>query len=40
VLSIPTVILFADGEVQQRVVGIRPRDHFEEAFGPWLDTTA
>jgi thioredoxin 1 len=36
VLSIPTVILFADGEVQQRVVGIRPRDHFERAFEAWL----
>ena len=40
VLSIPTVILFADGEVQQRVVGIRPRDHFERAFEAWLGTTA
>jgi len=36
VLSIPTVILFADGEVQQRVVGVRPRDHFEQAFEAWL----
>ena len=39
-LSIPTVILFADGEVQQRVVGIRPRDHFERAFEAWLGATA
>lgn len=39
VLSIPTVILFAEGEVQERVVGVRPRDHFERAFGDWLGTT-
>jgi thioredoxin len=37
VLSIPTVILFADGDVQQRVVGVRPRDHFEQAFASWLN---
>jgi thioredoxin 1 len=39
VLSIPTVILFAHGEVQQRVVGVRPRDHFERAFESWLNAT-
>jgi thioredoxin 1 len=32
VLSIPTVILFADGEVQGTIVGLRPRAHFER----WL----
>ncbi len=36
VLSIPTVILFAGGDVQERVVGVRPRDHFEQAFASWL----
>jgi thioredoxin 1 len=36
VLSIPTVILFADGEPQQTLVGARPRSHFERAFAPWL----
>jgi thioredoxin 1 len=32
VLSIPTVILFAGGEVQGSVIGVRPRAHFEQ----WL----
>ncbi len=29
VLSIPTVILFADGEARGTVVGVRPLAHFE-----------
>ena len=32
VLSIPTVILFSDGEPRGAVVGVRPRAHFEQ----WL----
>jgi thioredoxin 1 len=32
VLSIPTVILFTDGEARGSVVGVRPRAHFEQ----WL----
>ena len=32
VLSIPTVILFRDGEPLGSVVGVRPRAHFEQ----WL----
>jgi len=36
VLSIPTVILFANGERQAAVVGARPRSFFEQAFGDWL----
>ena len=36
VLSIPTVILFADGDVRATVVGARPRRHFDEAFAPHL----
>ena len=36
VLSIPTVILFAEGEPQERLVGARPRSHFVRAFGSWL----
>jgi thioredoxin 1 len=32
VLSIPTVILFSDGEARGVVVGVRPRAHFEQ----WL----
>ena len=37
VLSIPTAILFADGEAQETVIGARPRSHFERAWGRWLD---
>jgi len=33
VLSIPTVILFANGERISSIVGLRPRAHFEQ----WLD---
>jgi thioredoxin 1 len=36
VLSIPTVILFANGEPQETLVGARPRSHFVKAFGSWL----
>jgi thioredoxin 1 len=33
VLSLPTVILFEDGQPQVTVVGARPRRQFEQAFG-------
>ena len=36
VLSIPTAILFADGEAQETVIGARPRSHFERAWEPWF----
>ena len=36
VLSIPTVILFAEGEAQAMVVGARPAKHFREAFAAYL----
>ena len=36
VLSIPTVILFEDGEAQETVVGARPAEHFREAFAAYL----
>jgi thioredoxin 1 len=36
VLSLPTVILFVDGEPRATVVGARPRHHFERAFEEWL----
>jgi thioredoxin 1 len=36
VLSIPTVMLFEEGERQETVVGARPRAHFEDKFGRWL----
>ncbi len=29
VLSIPTVILFSDGEARGSIVGVRPKAHFE-----------
>jgi len=40
VLSIPTVILFADGLPQEIVVGARPAKHFREAFGRYLPDEA
>ena len=40
VLSIPTVILFEDGEARETVIGARPRPHFERAFERWLATPA
>ena len=36
VLSIPTVILFTDGEPRETVHGARPKKHFEKVFGPYL----
>jgi thioredoxin 1 len=36
VLSIPTVILFAEGEARETVVGARPRGHYERAFAEYL----
>jgi len=36
VLSIPTVILFKDGEVRETIVGTRPKGHFERAFARHL----
>jgi thioredoxin 1 len=36
VLSIPTVILFADGEARETLVGARPRAHFERAFAEYI----
>lgn len=36
VLSLPTVVLFADGEERARVVGAQPRSRYAEAFGPWV----
>jgi thioredoxin 1 len=40
VLTVPTVILFADGEPRVTVLGARPPRHFREAFAPWLDGAA
>jgi thioredoxin 1 len=36
VLSLPTVILFEDGEPRSTVIGARPRSHFEREWGRWL----
>ena len=36
VLSIPTVILFENGEPQGTIVGARPRSHFEHVWERWL----
>ena len=36
VLSIPTVILFAEGEPKETLVGARPAGHFREKFQSYL----
>jgi thioredoxin 1 len=40
VLSLPSVILYADGEARATVVGARPRAHFEKAFADYLSPSA
>jgi thioredoxin 1 len=36
VLSIPTVILFAEGEPRESVFGARPKKHFEKSFSRYF----
>jgi thioredoxin 1 len=36
VLSIPTAILFEQGEPREVIVGARPRAHYERALASWL----
>jgi thioredoxin 1 len=36
VLSIPTVILFEQGEPKETVLGARARAHYERAWADWL----
>jgi thioredoxin 1 len=36
VLSLPTVILFADGEPKATVYGAQPRSRFEREFAPFI----
>ncbi len=36
VLSLPTAIVFEDGEPRDTLVGARPRKHYERALQPWL----
>ena len=37
VLSLPTVILFADGDTRATVYGAHSREHYEKAFASFLD---
>ena len=36
VLSLPTAILFADGEAQKTVAGARSKSYYEKAWASWL----
>jgi thioredoxin 1 len=36
VLSLPTVMLFAGGELRETVVGARPKKHFEKTFSAFV----
>jgi thioredoxin 1 len=36
VLSLPTVVLFRDGEPRSTVIGARSRSHYEREFAPYL----
>jgi thioredoxin 1 len=36
VMSVPTLILFVDGEARQRVSGKQPRDRIIEKFAPFI----
>jgi thioredoxin 1 len=36
ILSVPTVILFAEGEPRATIVGAQSRDHYERAFAPFI----
>jgi thioredoxin 1 len=39
VLSIPTTILFENGQPQETVIGARPRSHYEQAWARWLTSS-
>lgn len=36
VLSIPTLILFAGGEMKRRLIGATPKKKLLEEIGPWI----
>jgi thioredoxin 1 len=36
VLSLPTVMLFAGGELRETVYGARPKKHFHKTFSPYF----
>jgi thioredoxin 1 len=40
VFSIPTTILFEDGEPRETVIGARPRKYYEQAWAAWLASTS
>ena len=40
VLSIPTTILFADGEERDKLIGAYPRSRYEQAWAKWLSAPA
>jgi thioredoxin 1 len=37
VLSLPTVMLFRDGDTRVTIYGAHSRDHYQKAFRPYLD---
>jgi thioredoxin 1 len=37
ILSMPTLLVFRGGEVQQRLIGARPRRKLEAELGDWLN---
>jgi thioredoxin 1 len=37
VMSVPTLILFVNGEVRQRISGKQPRDRLVEKFSPYIE---
>ncbi len=37
VMSIPTLILFKDGEIAEKIVGARPKDDLEELLEEYLE---
>jgi thioredoxin len=39
VLSLPTVMLFRDGDTRVTVFGAHPRSHYEKAFAAWIAST-
>jgi len=40
ILSIPAVLLFEDGQVQETIVGARPKSAYEQAWARWLGAAA
>jgi len=40
ILGVPTLLLFVDGKVQERVTGFRPKGFLVKKFGRYATTTA